>query len=177
MSRRINVHRTALDISRILQAVWFYKHDFYETLTSLTVSSFDLFYILHSGHSLSSKATYNKLVPEKRETTIYFCRYSEDVHRSKCQSLTITRLTHSPFTTQRAGMRCATMTRTNFKCQDVHHHHFQKRQHVSGPAYAYQLARDPQVGNQLLSGLQSQQQQQRRGLSAQLCVCPMEIPL
>ena len=33
---------------------------------------------------------------EERETTIYRCRYSKDVQRTKCQALTIPRLTHSP---------------------------------------------------------------------------------
>ena len=37
---------------------------------------------------------------EEGETTIYLCRYSKDVHRTKCQALTIVRLTHSPYTTK-----------------------------------------------------------------------------
>ena len=32
---------------------------------------------------------------EERETTIYGCRYSKDVHRTQCHALTITSLTHS----------------------------------------------------------------------------------
>ena len=57
-----------------------------------------------------------------RKTTIYLCQYSKDVHRTKCQALTITRLTHSPYTltitrlthspytTKIARIRCYTTT-------------------------------------------------------------------
>uniref|UniRef100_A0A8C4ZFI8 Thyroglobulin n=1 Tax=Gadus morhua TaxID=8049 RepID=A0A8C4ZFI8_GADMO len=38
--------------------------------------------------------------PQGAETTIYRCRCSKDVHGTKCQALTITRLTHSPYTTK-----------------------------------------------------------------------------
>ena len=49
--------------------------------------------------TLSSKATYNRYIRQKkRETTVYLCRYRKDAHRTKCQALTIARLTHSPNT-------------------------------------------------------------------------------
>ena len=41
------------------------------------------------------RAFSRRFYPEERETQIYRCRYSKDVHRTKCQALTITRLTHS----------------------------------------------------------------------------------
>ena len=41
----------------------------------------------------------------RRETTIYRCRYSRDVHRTKCQALTIARLTHSRYTRKIARIR------------------------------------------------------------------------
>ena len=53
------------------------------------------------------------------------CQYSKDIHRTKCQALTITRLTHSPLTTKIARTRRHTMLSTIcnnvFKCQDVQH--------------------------------------------------------
>ena len=44
-------------------------------------------------------------------TTIYRCRYSKDVHRTKCQALTIARLTRSLYTTKLTRIRCYTMLR------------------------------------------------------------------
>ena len=46
-------------------------------------------------------------------------RYSTDVHRTKCKALTITRLTHSPYTTKIARIRCYTMLSTIFNCKDL----------------------------------------------------------
>ena len=57
---------------------------------------------------------------EERET-INRCRYSKDVHRYKCQALTITRLSHSLYKTKIARIRCYTMLCTIFKIQDVQH--------------------------------------------------------
>ena len=57
----------------------------------------------------------------ERETTVYLCHYSKDVHRTKCQALSITRLTHSPYITEIARIRRYTMLSTIFKCQDVQH--------------------------------------------------------
>ena len=37
---------------------------------------------------------------EERETTIYLCRYSNNVHRNKSQDLAFDRLTHSLYTTK-----------------------------------------------------------------------------
>ena len=56
----------------------------------------------------------------RRETTIYLFGYSKDVNRTKCQALTIIRLTHSPYTTEIARIRCYTRLSTIYKCQDVH---------------------------------------------------------
>ena len=56
---------------------------------------------------------------EEGETTIYRCRYSKDDHRTKCQALTIVSLTHSPYTTKIARIRCYTMLSTVIECQDV----------------------------------------------------------
>ena len=58
---------------------------------------------------------------EEGETTIYLRRYSKDVHRTECQALTITRLTHHLYTTKIARIKCYTMLSTTFKCQDVQH--------------------------------------------------------
>ena len=41
----------------------------------------------------------------RRETTICLCLYSKDVHRTKCQALIITRLTHSPYSTKIARIK------------------------------------------------------------------------
>ena len=57
------------------------------------------------------------IVQKTQETTIYLCRYSKDVHRTKYQALTITRLTHSPYTTQIARIRCYFF---RVRTQDVH---------------------------------------------------------
>ena len=37
---------------------------------------------------------------------IYCCLCSKEVHRTKCQALTTARLTHSPYTTKIARIRC-----------------------------------------------------------------------
>ena len=59
--------------------------------------------------TLLSKATYNKSICRQKEKQQYNpCRYSKDVHRTKCKALTITRLTHSPYTTKIARVRDAT---------------------------------------------------------------------
>ena len=42
---------------------------------------------------------------QKKETTIYHCPYSKDIHRTKCLALTIVSLTHSPYTTKIARIR------------------------------------------------------------------------
>ena len=57
---------------------------------------------------LLTKATYNKYICQKKATTIYRCQYSKDVHRAKCQALTISRLTHSLYTTKISWIRCYT---------------------------------------------------------------------
>ena len=57
---------------------------------------------------------------EERETTIYRCPYSKDVHGT-AQSLTIIRLNHCPYTTKIARIRCYKIHSTLFKCQDVQH--------------------------------------------------------
>ena len=46
---------------------------------------------------------------ENGEITIYRCLYSKDGHRTKCKALTIARLTHSPYTTKIARIRCYMM--------------------------------------------------------------------
>ena len=48
---------------------------------------------------------------EERET-IYRCRYSKDVHRTKCQALTIIRLTHFAYPTKITRTSCYTMLST-----------------------------------------------------------------
>ena len=65
-------------------------------------------------HTLS-KATHNEhVLSEERETTMHLCGYSEDVHRTKWQALTIARLTHSPYTTEIARLRRYTMLKYYF---------------------------------------------------------------
>ena len=80
---------------------------------------------LHLGHlaaSVLSKATYSKYICQKKENNIVVtCRYSKDVDRTKCQALTIVRITPSLYTTKRARIRCYTMLSIIFKCQDVQH--------------------------------------------------------
>ena len=56
-------------------------------------------YILHLGHLADA---YNK--SKVKETTLYLCRCSKDV-RTKCQALTIARLTHSLNPTERVRIR------------------------------------------------------------------------
>ena len=46
---------------------------------------------------------------EERETAVYLCRYSKDVHKTKCQALAIASLTHSPYKTKIARIRCYIM--------------------------------------------------------------------
>ena len=69
------------------------------------------------------KATYNKSIcQKKRKNNIYRYRCSKDVRRTKYQALTISRLTHSPYTTKIARIRCYTMLlSTIFKCMDIKH--------------------------------------------------------
>ena len=43
------------------------------------------------------------------------------IETSKCQALTIARLTHSPYTTKTARIRCYTMQSTIFKRKDIQH--------------------------------------------------------
>ena len=78
-------------------------------------------YILDIWQTLLSKATDKVHLTEESETRIYLCWYSKDVHRTKCQAIKIARLSHSPYTTHIARVRCYTMLSTIFKCQDVHH--------------------------------------------------------
>ena len=67
-------------------------------------------YIEGIHQTLLSKATYKglttKYICQKEGETLYFCRYSKDVHRNKCQTLTMARLTHSLYTTKIARIRC-----------------------------------------------------------------------
>ena len=59
-----------------------------------------------------SKRFYPKrftICQKKDKTTIYRCWCSKDVHRTKCQALSIVRLTHSLYTTKLARIRCYTM--------------------------------------------------------------------
>ena len=65
---------------------------------------------------LLSKATY-KYIGQLKEKQQYRCRYIKDVHRTKCQALTIAWLTHSPYTTKIGKIRCCTMFSTIFKCK------------------------------------------------------------
>ena len=44
-------------------------------------------------------------LPEEGET-IYRCRYDKDVDRTKCKTLTISRLTHSPYITKITYNKC-----------------------------------------------------------------------
>ena len=90
---------------------------------SFILSSFDIF-ILHLRHLadafIQSNLQYVHL-SEERETTIYCCRYSKDVHRTKCQAPTIARLIHSPYATKIARIRCYTMLSTILKCKVIQH--------------------------------------------------------
>ena len=69
---------------------------------------------------------------EESETTIYRCWYSKDVHRTKCQALTVARLTHSPYTTKLARIRGHMMLSTILKCKSVTPHCMYNRQNISG---------------------------------------------
>ena len=60
---------------------------------------------LHLGHLADQSDLQSVHFSEEGVTTIYRYRYSKDVHRIKCQALTIARLTHSPFTTKVARIR------------------------------------------------------------------------
>ena len=76
---------------------------------------------IHIKQTLLSKATYNKYICQKKGKQQYIrCRYSKGAHRTKCQALTITRLTHSPATSKIDRIRCYTLW-TIFKCQVVQH--------------------------------------------------------
>ena len=61
---------------------------------------------------LLSKETYNNYICQKKASTIYSCRCSKHVHRTKCQALTIARLTHSLYATKTARIRRYTMLKT-----------------------------------------------------------------
>ena len=85
------------------------------------------FYFLHFG--AFSRCFYPKrlaiitfLRRRRNNHILYCCRYSKDVHRTKCQALTIVRFTHSPYTTKIARIRCHTiillLLSTIFKCED-----------------------------------------------------------
>ena len=53
---------------------------------------------IYIQQTLFTKATYNKYnKSEEGETTIYLCRYSKDVHRTKDQALTISMVTYHVF--------------------------------------------------------------------------------
>ena len=65
-----------------------------------------------------SKTTYNKSICHKKEKQQYI---AVGTIRSKCQALTITRLTHSPYATKLARIRCYTVLSIIFRCQDVQH--------------------------------------------------------
>ena len=58
---------------------------------------------------------------KKEKKRIYHCRYIENVHRTKCQALTITRLTHSLYATKIARIRRYTMLSTICACKDIQH--------------------------------------------------------
>ena len=73
---------------------------------------------LHSEHSADLKYPH---LSEERETIIYLWGYSKDVDRTKCQALTTTRLTHSPFTIQIARIRRYIKLNPIFKYKDVQH--------------------------------------------------------
>ena len=57
---------------------------------------------------------------EERET-ILFCRYSKDVHGTKCQPLTSDEFTRSLYAIKIASGRCYTMLSTIFKCKGIQH--------------------------------------------------------
>ena len=80
-------------------------------------------YIEGIQQMLLSKVTYNKYICQKKEKQYIarYRRYSKDVHRTECQEPSITRLTHSLYTTKIARIIRYTMLSTIFKCQDVQH--------------------------------------------------------
>ena len=58
-------------------------------------------YIECINQMLLSKATYNKSIYQKKAEQQYISGGTfKDFHRTKCQALTITRLTHSLYTTE-----------------------------------------------------------------------------
>ena len=61
----------------------------------------------------SNQAIYNKYICQK-EKQQYICQYIKDVHKTRCQALTIVRLTPSPYTTKIAMSRCYTILSTIF---------------------------------------------------------------
>ena len=67
---------------------------------------------LHLGHLADAfiQSDLQEHLSEEGETTLDLCRYSKDVHRTKCQALTIVRLTHSLYTIKQAS------TRYHFNC-------------------------------------------------------------
>ena len=69
------------------------------------------------------RLTIGTFVRGKRNNNIYHrCRYSKDVHRNKCQALTITMLTNSLYKTKRARRRWyTTWYFYSYICQNVQH--------------------------------------------------------
>ena len=55
---------------------------------------------IQSDFQLHFNLNYNSSTFSKKRETIHSCRYSKDAHRTKCQALTITRLTHPLCTTE-----------------------------------------------------------------------------
>ena len=55
-----------------------------------TRMGFGVFVRLHLHLRHFADATYNKSIGQKKEKHQYICQYSKDVHRTKCQALTIT---------------------------------------------------------------------------------------
>ena len=69
---------------------------------------------------IKSDLQYSTFVGWKRNNTV-LCRYSEDVHRTKRQALTITRLTRSLYTTIDSQGKTPHNAKYYFVCQDVQH--------------------------------------------------------
>ena len=82
----------------------------YILFSHCTVASVQIIIVtlhLHTGNLADAFIQNDLHLSEERET-IYLCRYSKDVHRTKCQALTTPSLTRSPYTTQIARIRCYT---------------------------------------------------------------------
>ena len=92
-------------------------------MLSSTVFTFTLTLRAFSRHFYPKQLTISIHMSEEKYTTLYHCRYSEDVHRTKCQALTIVnplaRLTHPLCPTKLARIRCYPMLSTHFKCKDM----------------------------------------------------------